>query len=144
MIYALVSLFTLAFLAATILPLSSEAMLFGFAKTYEDYVWLFFLFACLGNILGSVINWILGRWLIRFKNHRFFPVKPESLAKAEDRFQRWGWPSLLLSWVPIIGDPLTLVAGLMRYNIFKFILLVSIAKSARYLIVILTTNIVMG
>ncbi len=137
MLISFSSLFLMAFLAATILPLSSEAVLIGLTETYPDWVWGFVLVASLGNILGSVVNWALGRWLIHFKDHKWFPVKDKTLAKAEKRFQKWGWPSLLLAWVPIIGDPLTLVAGLMNFPFKWFLLLVTLSKSGRYLTIAL-------
>ena len=127
----------MAFLAATILPLSSEAVLVSLNETYPDWIWGFVLVASLGNILGSVVNWFLGRWLIHFKDHKWFPVSEDALTKAEMRFNKWGWPSLLLAWVPIIGDPLTLVAGVMNFPFRWFILLVTLSKGGRYLIIAL-------
>lgn len=135
MILSFSSLFLMAFLAATILPLSSEALLVGLSETYPEWIWGLVLVASLGNILGSVVNWFLGRWLIHFKDHKWFPVNENALKKAEARFNKWGWPSLLLAWVPIIGDPLTLVAGFMNFPFRWFILLVTLSKGGRYLII---------
>ncbi|WP_417661719.1 YqaA family protein [Pseudomonas sp.] len=126
------SLFLSAFGAATLLPLQSEALLVGLLLS-EDYPVLFLLIAAsVGNILGSVINWWLGRYIERFRQHRWFPVNPSQLQRAQDFYAGYGRWSLLLSWTPIIGDPLTLVAGIMREPLWRFLLLVSIAKTARY------------
>ena len=73
-----------------------------------------FVAATLGNVLGAVVNFVLGRFLIRFEGRRWFPVSAASRQKAEALFARYGRPVLLLSWLPVIGDPLTLVAGLLR------------------------------
>ncbi|WP_420548430.1 YqaA family protein [Curvivirga sp.] len=127
----------MAFLAATILPLSSEALLIGLIQTEPEWIWGLVVMASLGNILGSIVNWVLGRWLIHFKDRKWFPVSEKSLQKAEDRFNKWGWPSLLLAWVPVIGDPLTLIAGAMHFSFRKFIILVTISKAGRYIILAL-------
>jgi membrane protein YqaA with SNARE-associated domain len=99
--------------------------------------WLLVAVASAGNILGSVINWLLGRGLERFRDRRWFPVKEPELAKAQRWYQRFGKWSLLMSWAPVIGDPLTLVAGVMREPFPVFLALVSIAKIARYVLVAL-------
>lgn len=122
----------MAFLAATILPLSSEALLIGLIQNEPKLIWGFVIMASLGNILGSIVNWILGRWLIHFKDRKWFPVSENSLEKSEARFKKWGWPCLLLAWVPVIGDPLTLIAGAMHYPFRWFVILVSISKAGRY------------
>ena len=137
MLLSLSSLFLMAFLAATILPLSSEALMVGLIQSQPEWIWGFVLVASLGNILGSIVNWILGRWLINYKDHKWFPVSGKALAKAENRFNKWGWPSLLLAWVPIIGDPLTLVAGSLNYSFQKFLILVTISKAGRYITIAL-------
>jgi membrane protein YqaA with SNARE-associated domain len=90
--------------------------------------------ASLGNTLGSVINWVIGRQIERFKDRRWFPASPEQLERASRWYQRYGYWSLLLSWAPFIGDPLTLAAGLMREPLGIFILLVAIAKTVRYVL----------
>ncbi|MEI2300060.1 YqaA family protein [Ensifer sp. MJa1] len=98
-----------------------------------------FLAATLGNVLGAVVNFVLGRFLIRFEGRRWFPVSPSARQKAETLFARYGQPVLLLSWVPIIGDPLTLVAGLLRMKLPLFLLFVTIGKAARYAVVLYLT-----
>ncbi|MFS9605283.1 YqaA family protein, partial [Klebsiella pneumoniae] len=74
----------------------------------------------------------LGRWVEHFKGRRWFPVSDKQMDKARGHYARWGHWTLLLSWVPIIGDPLTLVAGVMREPLWRFLLLVTLAKSVRY------------
>jgi len=127
-------LFLIAFIAATLLPAQSEAALA--AAIVEGYTpWLLVAVATVGNVLGSTVNWWLGRELNRFGDRRWFPVKPAQLARARIWYGRYGRWSLLLSWVPVIGDPLTLVAGVMREPLPTFLAWVAIAKLARYLAV---------
>lgn len=128
-------LFFAAFGAATLLPLQSEAVLVGLLLSGHYSLWGLLVIATVGNVLGSVVNWWLGRSVERYKARRWFPVSPKHLEKARRHYQRWGHWSLLLSWVPIIGDPLTLVAGVMREPFWRFVLLVTLAKGARYAVV---------
>jgi membrane protein YqaA with SNARE-associated domain len=131
MIYG--GLFLAAFLAATLLPMQSEAALV--ALLLADYPpWLLVAVASAGNVLGSTVNWWLGRGLLRFQDRRWFPVSPAALERAGRRYRRYGRWSLLLSWVPVIGDPLTLVAGVMREPLRVFLPLVALAKTGRYLV----------
>lgn len=128
-------LFVTAFLSATLFPFQSEAVLFGMLVSDRYQVWPLIAVASAGNILGSVVNWFLGRFIAHFEGRRWFPVKREQMAKAEDWYHRYGRWTLLLSWMPVIGDPLTLVAGMLREPLPVFILLVALAKTARYLTV---------
>lgn len=132
MIAGYLGLFIAAFGAATLLPLQSEAVLVGLLVSGHYSLWLLLGIATLGNVLGSVVNWWLGRWAEHFKGRRWFPVSDKQLDKARGHYARWGHWTLLLSWVPIIGDPLTLVAGVMREPLWRFLVLVSLAKSVRY------------
>ena len=125
-------LFTSALLAATLIPAQSEAVLVGLLLNGQSAFWLLIAVATLGNTLGSVINWWLGRYLEHFQDKRWFPVKAASLARVQQWFQRYGWGVLLLSWLPIIGDPLTVVAGVMRMRLLPFVLVVAVAKGGRY------------
>ena len=132
-------LFIAAFGAATLLPLQSEAVLVGLLLSGHYSLWLLLGVATLGNVLGSVVNWWLGRWVEHFKDRRWFPVNDRQLEKARNHYQRWGHWTLLLSWLPVIGDPLTLVAGVMREPLGRFLLIVTLAKGARYGVLALAT-----
>ncbi len=128
-------LFVLAFVAATILPAQSEAALAALvlAGTYSPA--LLVAVAGAGNVLGSTVNWGLGRFVDRFRERRWFPVSAASLDRAARWYGRWGHWSLLLSWMPVIGDPLTVAAGLLREPLWRFLLVVGFAKVARYVVV---------
>ncbi|NWA67652.1 YqaA family protein [Pseudomonas reactans] len=139
MIAGYLGLFFAAFGAATLLPLQSEAVLVGLLLSGHYSLWLLLGVATLGNVLGSVVNWWLGRWVEHFKGRRWFPVSDKQLDMARYHYERWGHWTLLLSWVPIIGDPLTLVAGVMREPLWRFLLLVTLAKSLRYAVLAAVT-----
>lgn len=134
-----IGLFVTAFVAATILPMQSEAALVGLVLTDAYPVWTLVTVASLGNVLGSVANWLLGRGVERFKSRRWFPVKPAALERAQNWYRRYGKWSLLLSWAPIIGDPLTVVAGVLREPFPIFLLLVTFAKVGRYVVLTAAT-----
>lgn len=127
-------LFLVALLSASILPLQSEAVLVGLLLSDNYPVGLLLMVASVGNVLGSLLNWYLGKYLQHFQQRRWFPVKPEQLDKASRWYLKYGKWSLLLSWVPIIGDPLTVIAGVLREPFLPFLLLVTIAKISRYLV----------
>lgn len=132
-----VGLFLSAFLAATILPFSSEAVLAGLMAA-GGYDWtLLWTVATAGNVLGAMVNWALGRWCLQWQDRRWFPFKADDLDKADRWFAKWGVWSLLLSWVPIIGDPITFAAGFLRVRFWLFAALVLIAKGGRYGVVLL-------
>jgi membrane protein YqaA with SNARE-associated domain len=133
---AYLSLFFTAFIAATLFPLSSEALLATLLYQQYSPCWLW-LVATSGNTLGSCINWYLGGQCLQWKDKKWFPFKAEQLHRAQQQFQHYGIYSLLFAWLPIIGDPLTFIAGVMRISFWKFIMLVVIGKSLRYAIVIL-------
>lgn len=128
------TLFWAALLAATILPAQSEAALVGFLLTKSYSPASLILVASLGNILGSLINWLLGRKIESYQEKKWFPISSVQLERAKMRYQRYGRWALLLSWVPIIGDPITVAAGMMREKLLIFLLLVSVAKTGRYLV----------
>jgi len=130
---ALLTVFLSALVAATILPAQSEAILVYHLTQQPDQVILLVAVASLGNVLGSVINWVLGRFLRRFQHQRWFPASPEKLDQAQRMYDKFGRFSLLLSWVPIIGDPITIVAGIMREPLIRFVVWVSFAKAGRYI-----------
>ena len=89
--------------------------------------------ASIGNILGSTVNWVVGRGIERLRDRPWFPVRPAALDRATDWYHRCGRWSLLLSWAPIIGDPLTVVAGVLREPLWSFVAIVAVAKVTRYL-----------
>ncbi len=128
-------LFLSAFLAATILPFYSEVILFGLLRADYDPVLLVFV-ASIGNTLGAVVNWLLGLYILHFQHRRWFYFKPEQIQKAQDWFNRYGTWTLLLAWLPVGGDALTLVAGIMRVPFWIFVLLVAIGKTARYVSIV--------
>ena len=132
-------LFSAALLAATLFPAQSELVLAGLLVAGNQPVWALLAVATVGNVLGSAINWGLGRSVERFQNRRWFPVKPEALHKASGWYHRYGRWSLLLSWVPFIGDPLTLAAGVLREPFPSFIGIVTLAKLGRYLVLAAVT-----
>lgn len=125
-----------AFLAATVLPFYSEVLVVAAARQPETNLFLLWLFASVGNILGAVVNWALARFAMRWQDRRWFPMKPKQIAKAQAWFNRYGVWTLLLSWSPIGGDAITFIAGLMRVPLPIFLLLVGIGKAGRYAIVI--------
>jgi len=129
------SLFTISFLAATILPLSSELMLASMLSIESYNRTLLIIFSSLGNILGSVFNWVLGFYFIKLQNKKWFPFKKKQISKSSLWFEKYGKWSLLFAWVPVIGDPLTFVAGTMKTKILTFLILVSFGKIARYLFI---------
>lgn len=133
MVYA--SLFFSAFIAATFFPLSSEALLA--TLLYQHYSPLFlWLAATTGNTLGSCVNWYLGKQCLHWQDKTWFPVKPAQLARAQQQFQRYGSYSLLFAWLPVIGDPLTFFAGVMRIHFLVFVVLVALGKALRYGVII--------
>ena len=129
------ALFLIALGAATLLPLQSELVLAGLLASGQYSLILLLIVASVGNIMGSCINWWLGRYIEHFRERRWFPVKANALEKATVWYHRYGRWSLLMSWAPIIGDPLTLVAGILRESWWSFLILVSIAKVVRYLLI---------
>ncbi|PWR24105.1 membrane protein YqaA with SNARE-associated domain [Zavarzinia compransoris] len=128
-------LFLVAFGAATILPLQSEAAVVGMVLADHD-AGLVVLVAGAGNTLGAATNWLLGRGVERFRHRRWFPVGPGALRRAEGWYRRYGRWSLLLSWLPLGGDALTIVAGVLREPLAVFLLLVAIGKIGRYVVVV--------
>ena len=133
MIY--LSLFAVSFLAATILPFSSELTLAGLIATAVYDNLLLLILASFGNVLGSVVNWALGSYSRNLTTKKWFPFKETQIERSSKWFRKFGKWSLLFAWVPIVGDPLTLVVGILRVKFIDFIILVAIGKVSRYLIV---------
>lgn len=132
---AYLTLFLTAFAAATLLPAYSEVLL-GTLVTQGYSLWWLWVWATAGNTLGSVVNGVIGRQVDRFKNKRWFPVSERQLERARERFNRYGQWSLLLGWLPLGGDALTLVGGIMRVPWLNFVVLVAIGKGVRYAFVL--------
>jgi membrane protein YqaA with SNARE-associated domain len=128
-------LFGSAFLAATILPFYSEVVLFALLRAGGDPV-LLVVIATLGNTLGAVVNWLLGRYLLHFQDRRWFYFSRPQIERAQRWFQRYGFWSLLMAWAPVGGDALTLIAGIMKVRLWLFLLLVGLGKAARYVSVL--------
>ncbi len=135
---SLAGLFIVAFGAATILPFQSEIVFVALQLRGDIAIEWIVLFASVGNILGSGLNYALGRVLERYRGRRWFPVSEEQLEKARAWYLKWGVWTLLFSWAPL-GDALTIVAGVMRTNVWLFFGLVSIAKTVRYIVVAMVT-----
>ncbi len=137
MAYALLWLSALS--SASLLPGSSEIVMGGL--WYQGYTpLLLWLVATSGNVAGSLVNWWLGGQVARFSDRRWFPATPEQMQRAEVWMAKFGPFALLLSWVPVVGDPLTLVAGVLRMPILMFVTLVALAKGARYAILLLLAD----
>ncbi len=128
-------LFGAAFLAATILPFSSEVVLFALLREGGDPA-LLVAVATLGNTLGAVVNWGLGRFLLHFRDRKWFYFDAGQIARAQRWYGRYGFWSLLFAWLPVGGDALTLVAGVMRLRLGLFLLLVGTGKGLRYVSVV--------
>ena len=133
MIY--LSLFVVSFMVATIIPFGSEIYFATLLSIHKYNSLLLLIVASAGNILGSVFNWICGYYATYFIQKKWFPINQNQINKATNFFLKYGKWSLLLAWVPFIGDPLTFVAGTLRYSFLPFLLLVSIGKIARYLVI---------
>ena len=136
---ALFGLFFSAFLSATILPGSSEVVMIGLIAAGYGVIGLIAV-ATVGNVAGAVVNWYVGRGIEHYRDRRWFPVSEDKLNRAKAWYHRWGRWSLLLSWVPLAGDALTVAAGVMREPLPSFIALVALAKGARYVAVALTAT----
>lgn len=128
-------LFAIAFLAATILPLQSEAVLAGLLGLGHESWALLLGVATIGNTLGAVVNWGLGCGIEHYQDRRWFPVKPAQLEKAKSHYLRWGRWCLFFSWLPVVGDAFTVLAGVLRERLWVFVAIVGAGKLARYLVV---------
>ena len=131
---AYLNLFFSALIAATVFPAQSEMVLLYLVQQAAHPVWALVVVASIGNVLGAVINYALGYSVHRFNDRRWFPASPQQMDRAQAFYAKWGRYSLLASWVPIIGDPITVVAGVLHDRFLVFLILVAIAKSGRYVV----------
>lgn len=129
------SLFGICFLAATLLPMGSELAVGGMAMAGKN-LWGIWAVASLGNSLGAFTNYIVGRWGGSWCLRRYFDVSPEKLHNVRKLYTRWGAPSLFFAWLPIIGDPLTVLAGILRIHPLIFVAWVLPGKALRYFVII--------
>ena len=131
-----------SFLAATFLPFSSEVIISTMYLSNNFNILLLLIVASIGNISGSIFNWYLGQKILIFKNKRWFPISEDKLNKSQLYFHKYGVWSLLLAWVPIIGDPLTMIAGVLKVRFNTFFILVSISKISRYIFIIFLSSLI--
>ena len=139
MISSYLLLFGSAFLAATVLPFYSEVVLYALLRAGGDPLALVVI-ATLGNTLGALVNWMLGRYLLHFQDRRWFYFNRVQIEKAQRWYRRFGFWSLLLAWMPVGGDALTLIAGIMKVRLWLFLLLVGTGKALRYISVVYVTD----
>jgi membrane protein YqaA with SNARE-associated domain len=130
----LIGLFTVALVAATLIPAQSEAVLASLLFAGTRAPWILLLVATTGNVMGSAINWWIGRYLAHFADRTWFPASPARFDSAKRWYGRLGYWSLLGSWLPLVGDPLTVVAGTLGEPFWRFMVMVSVAKGGRYLV----------
>jgi len=133
--FGYLGLFLISFLAATLLPLGSEAAVALMAAADFDPSRLL-LVATTGNSLGALVNYLVGKWGAAFIFTRYIQVDRAVLEKLEKVYGRWGAPVLFFAWLPFVGDPLTVAAGVLRVNIYVFSFWVVLGKMFRYYILI--------
>ena len=127
-------------MVATIVPFGSEAYFATLLSIGKYNNLLLLASASVGNVLGSVFNWVCGYYINYFIKKSWFPIKQDKIKKGTELFNKYGKWSLLLSWVPFIGDPITFVAGTLRFSFVQFIILVSIGKVGRYLLIYISLS----
>jgi membrane protein YqaA with SNARE-associated domain len=125
-----------SFGAATLLPFSSELILVAQLKSGLGSPIALLTAATLGNVAGSCFNWWLGMNARRYEDRRWFPFTADAIDRAGKRFSRYGLWTLLLAWLPVVGDPLTFVAGILRVPFVLFLPLVAAGKAARYALLV--------
>ena len=125
-------------MVATIIPFGSEAYFITLLSLDKYNHFILFVVASVGNVLGSLFNWICGFYINFFIKKSWFPINNKIIDRGNKLFKKYGKWSLLISWFPLIGDPITFAAGTLRYPIIPFLVLVSIGKVGRYLIIYLS------
>lgn len=136
--------FFISFLSATILPLGSEGVLLFYVTDGSLSVFALWLVASVGNTLGGVVNWWLGLYLLKFEDKKWFPIRHGSRVKAERIFKRYGIWSLLFTWLPVVGDGIALISGVLRTSIWYFLPLVFAGKAIRYALLVWGQNLFFG
>lgn len=137
--WGLPALFAVSFLASTFIPLASEWLLIGLISRQLD-VTLVVAVATLGNTLGAMTTWAIGMWGGVWVMRRLLRISEKDQMRAQNWYDRWGCWSLLFSWLPVVGDPLCLVGGLLKVPLMRFILLVATGKAVRYAVVAWTAK----
>lgn len=132
---SLLLLFFNAFVASTILPAASELALWAIIADDPALLWPAIAVASLGNTAGAAVNWLLGRYMARFSDRKWYPLSARQQDRAGAWFQRFGLWSLLFAWVPVVGDPITVAAGVLRVRFLPFLVLVAVGKTGRYVLV---------
>ena len=125
-------------MVATIIPFGSEAYFITLLSLDKYNHFILFVVASVGNVLGSLFNWICGFYINFFIKKSWLPINNKIIDRGNKLFTKYGKWSLLISWFPLIGDPITFAAGTLRYPIIPFLVLVSIGKVGRYLIIYLS------
>jgi membrane protein YqaA with SNARE-associated domain len=133
--YGYLGLFILSFISATLIPLASEAFV-ALMPGLGFNVWLVLTFATIGNFLGSLTNYYIGKLGTNFLLARLIPKDEKKIQSARERFKRWGTPVLFFSWVPVVGDPLTVVGGILNVSLLNFTVWVLSGKLLRYLLIL--------
>ena len=132
--FGYIGMFLISFLSATILPLSSEVVL-GILLLNNFNPIILVITATFGNVLGSFTNYALGFWGSLFLVKKVLKISDNTFFKAKQRFQKYGVFSLCFAWVPVIGDPLTIIAGVLKINFLLFFILVTSGKLIRYVVI---------
>lgn len=135
-----ITLFWNAFIAATLLPALSEITLASLVAAGTGIPLALFVTATTGNVAGSILNWWLGHRLADFKDRKWFLFSEKQISGASEHFNRYGKWALLFAWLPIVGDPLTLVAGIFKVRFLPFLLLVTAGKALRYGVIIIAVS----
>lgn len=132
-------LFISALVASTLVPMQSEAVLVGLLITGEKSIIWLVIVATVGNVLGALVNWYIGIFLLRYQSNPWFPASEKQLYWATTWYSQYGRWSLLGSWLPIVGDPLTVVAGVLGERFVPFLILVTLTKGLRYIFLAFVT-----
>ena len=141
--FGYIGLFIISFLASTIIPLGSEP--FVILMTTMNYnIWLILIFASIGNYFGSLTNYYIGEYGDRFFLTKYVKYDLKKMHKLEDVYSRWGSPLLFFAWLPIVGDSLCFIAGILKLNLRIFTFWVMLGKVFRYVILIGTANFLVG